>query len=83
MLTAKEARELSGVDPRTTKQKFLDEIYHYIKVEARFGERKMVYRIPDRFADQRLIYEVCEDLKIDGYDVSAAYPDYPDIVVRW
>ena len=51
-INAKEARRLAGVDPRTTKEQFIDELHHYIKMEAERGNREMIFRIPDKYGNR-------------------------------
>ena len=82
-INAKEARRLAGVDPRTTEEQFLDDIIYYIKLEANRGNRRMVYRIPDKFSVQYLIWRITNQLEFMGFDVNCNYPSYPDIIVTW
>lgn len=82
-MTAKQAREITGVDPRTTKEKFIDEVTHYIKMEAENHKRKMTFRIPDRYGNRYLIWDVQHYFEDLGYTVNCNYPDYQDMVVMW
>ena len=82
MLTAKEAKELAGIDSRTTKEQFEDDVSHYIKIEAESGHRRMRYRIPEKFFHPNLIAEIEIKLEELGFDV---YYDRPNLMleVRW
>lgn len=82
-MTAKQAREITGIDPRTDKEKFIDEVIHYIKMEAQFGKRMMTYRIPDKFGNVYLVWDVKHYFEDLGYSVDCNYPNYPDMIVRW
>ena len=82
-MNAKEARRLAGVDPRTPKERFIDELHHYIKMEAERGNRKMVFRIPDKYGNQYLIWEVRDYISSEGFEVNVNYPSYPNFIVSW
>ena len=83
MLDAKEARRLAGIDPRTTKEQFIDELHHYIKMEAERGNRKMIFRIPDKYENRYLIWEVRDYICSEGFDVNVNWPSYPNFIVSW
>ena len=79
----RQARMLAGVDPRTDEEKFIDEVHHYIKMEAERGNRKMIFRIPEKYSNRYLVWDVKDYLIHEGYDVLCNYPDYEEMVVQW
>ena len=82
-INAKEARRLAGVDPRTTKEQFIDELHHYIKMEAERGNREMIFRIPDKYGNRYLIWDVRDYFIHEGFEVNVHWPDYPNFIISW
>lgn len=80
----KKARQLTNADTRTIKEKFIDEILYYVQMAAKNGEREITYRIPERFSDRFLVWEVSDYISgVLGYEVWCNYPDYPEMIVKW
>lgn len=82
MLDARNARKIAGYDPRTTFEKFIADLEHYTKIEASYGGRKMVYRVPEKYYHPDLITMAELELEEAGYRV---YVDRQEdiIEVRW
>ena len=82
MLDARKAKELAGIDPRTTREKLRDEIFRYIEFEAKRGNRTMRYKIPDKFMHPDLIIVIQAELENLDFDV---YHDIKENIleVRW
>ena len=82
MIDAREAKVLSGIDPRTTQEQFLDDMSRYIKFEAELGHRRMRYLIPDKFSNPNLI--TIAEVKLEDLGFDVYYDTQKEMLdVRW
>ena len=82
MISAKEAKTLAGIDPRTTKEKFFDDVSHWIEEMAKTGRRQMLYKVPSKYDNHNLLIDLEIHLEDLGFDVCYNHSNNM-LDVRW